>query len=437
MTDNIAIATDSSVTGSSALQKKQDLKRYFQFALLLLAAGTIYPMLYLRQNYELTILDAFRISKNELENSYAMLGLIYVLCYGPSGWLADKISARILIPFSLALVGGLGLWFASFPDKQFLPLIFAGWGIGAGLTFWAALIKSVKLLAKREEQGRFFGILDGGRGLIEALLATAALSIFAYMTHQAASSREAMQPIVYLYSIGCLVISVLIFTFLDKRDENVTADAASASKVGLIAGLRILLGIPQLWLMAFIIFTGYQLFWATYSFSSFLRQGHGMDAVAAGTITVIKLWMRPIGGIGGGFLGNRFSNEGVLASALLLGTAGLIGLIILPQYANTYVLLGFVLLIGTVSYTVRGLYWALLDKCQVPAQVVGLAIGVVSMIGYLPDVFLPKINSTLLSMFPGLTGFKVYYGYIALCGVLSAAGVFYFKKSTKKERAQP
>ena len=431
------IDTFATVAGTSALQKKQDLKRYFQFALLLLAAGTIYPMLYLRQNYELTILDAFRISKDELENSYALLGLIYVLSYGPSGWLADKISARILIPFSLALVGVLGLWFASFPDKQFLPLIFAGWGMGAGLTFWAALIKSVKLLAKREEQGRFFGILDGGRGLIEALLATAALSIFAYMTHNSASSREAMQPIVYLYSTGCLLISVLIFVFLDKRDETADAHATRQDKAGLIAGLRILLGIPQLWLMAFIIFTGYQLFWVTYSFSSFLRQGHGMDAVAAGAITVIKLWMRPIGGIGGGFLGNRFSNEGVLASAMLLAAAGLIGLMILPQYANTYVLLALVLLVGTMSFTVRGLYWALLDKCQVPAPVVGLAIGVVSMVGYLPDIFLPKINAALLGMYPGLTGFKVYYGYIALCGVLGAAGVFYFKKSTRKEWAHP
>lgn len=432
MIDSIAIAA-----GTSALQKKQDLKRYFQFALLLLAAGTIYPMLYLRQNYELTILDAFRISKDELENSYALMGVIYLIAYGPSGWLADKMSARVLIPFSLALVGLLGLWFASFPDKQFLPLIFAGWGIGAGLTFWAALIKSVKLLAKRDEQGRFFGILDGGRGLIEAVLATAALSIFAYMTHNSASSRQAMEPIVYMYSISCLLIAVLIFVFLDKRDVDAGSGAATPDKVSLIAGLRILLGIPQLWLMAFIILTGYQLFWVTYSFSSFLRQGHGMDAVAAGTITVIKLWMRPIGGIGGGFLGNRFSNESVLAGAMLLAAAGLVGLMILPEYANTYLLLAFVLLIGTMSYTVRGLYWALLDKCQVPAAVVGLAIGVVSMVGYLPDVFLPEINAAVLTRFPGLTGFKVYFGYIALCGVLGAAGVFYFKKSTKKERAQP
>ncbi|HWX04102.1 MFS transporter [Collimonas sp.] len=432
MIDNIAIAA-----GSSVLQKKQDLKRYFQFALLLLAAGTIYPMLYLRQNYELTILDAFRISKDELENSYALMGVIYLIAYGPSGWLADKVSARILIPFSLALVGVLGLWFASFPDKQFLPLIFAGWGIGAGLTFWAALIKSVKLLAKRDEQGRFFGILDGGRGLIEAVLATAALSIFAYMMHNSASSRQAMQPIVYMYAISCLLIAVLIFVFLDKRDVDADSGAAGQDKVGLLAGLRILLGIPQLWLMAFIILTGYQLFWVTYSFSSFLRQGHGMDAVAAGAITVIKLWMRPIGGIGGGFLGNRFSNESVLAGAMLLAAVGLLGLMILPEYANTYVLLALVLLVGTMSYTVRGLYWALLDKCQVPASVIGLAIGVVSMVGYLPDVFLPEINAAVLTRFPGLTGFKVYFGYIALCGVLGAAGVFYFKKSTKKERAQP
>jgi hypothetical protein len=246
-----------------------------------------------------------------------------------------------------------------------------------------------------------------------------------------------MQPIFYLYSFSCIVIALLIFIVLDAKDDAAEVADKAKTKVGLIAGLRILLGIPQLWLMAFIMLTGYQLFWATYSFSSFLRQGHGMDAVAAGAITVIKLWLRPIGGVGGGFLGNRFSNEGVLAGAMLLASAGLIGLMLLPQYANTYVLIALILLIGTMSYTVRGLYWALLDKCNVPAQVIGLAIGVVSMIGYMPDIFLPKINAGALGHFPGLDGYKVYYSYIAACGLLGAAAVLYFKKSTGKDQVQP
>src|ERR1700731_2086670 len=73
-----------------------------------------------------------------------------------------------------------------------------------------------------------------------------------------------------------------------------------------------LMRIPQLWLVAAIVFCGYQVFWATYSFSAYLHEGTiGLSVVMAGTITTLKLWMRPIGGIGGGFLGDRFSKISV------------------------------------------------------------------------------------------------------------------------------
>ncbi len=39
-------------------------------------------------------------------------------------------------------------------------------------------MKVVKLLSTADEDGRFFWYLDGGRGLVEALLASIALAIF-------------------------------------------------------------------------------------------------------------------------------------------------------------------------------------------------------------------------------------------------------------------
>ncbi|MCT7104025.1 hypothetical protein M1702_25110, partial [Salmonella enterica subsp. enterica serovar Poona] len=72
-------------------------------------------------------------------------------------------------------------------------------------------------------------------------------------------------------------------------------------------------------------------FWATYSFSAYLTEGElGLSATMAGVITTIKLWMRPIGGIGGGWLGDRFGNLRVLTWAMALAALGMLGLIFLP-----------------------------------------------------------------------------------------------------------
>src|SRR5579871_4444699 len=71
--------------------------RYFQLAVLTLAAGALYPLLYLRQNFENTLLQAFHINSDQLGELYSILGIVYVVTYIPSGWLADRVSSRWLV----------------------------------------------------------------------------------------------------------------------------------------------------------------------------------------------------------------------------------------------------------------------------------------------------------------------------------------------------
>ncbi|MQR00319.1 MFS transporter [Glaciimonas soli] len=426
---DIAIQPNNSASNIAVSERSKNLNRYFQFALLVAAAGAIYPLLYLRQYYENSILAAFNITSADLNSIYVVLGFVFVATYMPSGWLADKFSPKLLISFSLTVVGGTGFWYAAYPPLWQLKIIFFFWGLAAGLTFWAALVKSVKLLAKSSEQGRFFGILDGGRGLVEALLATIGLAIFAYLMAQNPAPQQALRPIIYMYSVICIAIAVLIFIFLDSETKNTDGDVQEDKKIkgNLLQDLRTVAANPRLWLMAFIILTGYQLFWGTYSFSSYLQEGYGMTAVAAGVITVTKVWMRPISSVAAGFLGDKFSNELILPLSMLLACCGYLVLVFFPHVNHAYFLLFIVIGIGTMTYAIRGLYWSILDGCKVPPHVIGLAIGIISMIGYLPDIFLPMINRAILNNYPGPLGFRIYYSYLAGAGLLGAVVAFYFK----------
>ena len=416
---------------------RSNLQRYFQFTLLLLAAGAIYPLLYLRQNFETSILEAFQITTADLGDYYSMLGIMYMVCYLPSGWLADRFSPRGLVAFSMLLTGGLGLWFATIPDKQMLPYIFAAWGIGAGLTFWASMLKGVKMLAGHDEQGRFFGILDGGRGLVEAVLATVAIAIFAYaIESQGQSNTVALQQVIYMYSFTCIVIGVLAFVCISAEPAEADSTEVKQNGGNLLRDLKFLMSIPELWVVAIIIFCGYQLFWATYSFSAFLQDGYEITAVTAGFITVAKLWMRPIGGIGAGFLGDRYGKENILAMALFGASAGLVVMIVFPQLNSVYFLLAVVLLIGVLTYAIRGLYWAILDDCDIPLHVTGLAIGVVSLIAYTPDIFLPQINGFIAERYEGVTVYNLYFGYIAVMGIIGTLMALRLKKMIAAKQAR-
>jgi len=410
--------------------------RYLQLALLVIAAGAIYPILYLRQVYQPTMLEVFHISEAQLGYLYSALGIIFLICYLPSGWLADRIAPRVLITLSLIGTGALGLWYSTAPPFGSLVVIFCSWGLSTGLTFWAAIIKRVSMIASADEQGRFFGFLDGGRGLIEALLATIAISLFAWVTHTRGDSNAAgLKLVIYLYAFLCIALGVVLGLVRDpasgasapakRHDSNVLRDLGALFKN------------RELLLLAGIVFCGYQVFWATYSFSAYLHEKDiGLSVVAAGAITTLKLWMRPIGGIGGGFLGDRFSKISVLVVALFGAAAALLVLLAAPQIASHTLVAVLVLFIGVMTYAIRGLYWSLLDQCKVPAETMGLAIGLVSVLGYMPDTFLPLVNGYLTQNYPGVFGYQIYFGYVAGMAALGGIAGIVFKHKINRKGAQ-
>jgi len=413
------------------------MQRYVQLLLLVLAAGGIYPLLYLRQVYQTTMLDVLHIDNAQLGYLYSVLGIVFFVSYLPSGWLADRVAPRLLICFSLIGTGALGLWYSTAPSFHALLVIFCLWGVTTGLTFWASVLKRVRMIAGANEQGRFFGLLDGGRGLVEALLATAALALFAAATGSGRGEAVGLRHVIYMYSFTCIALGALMSFFKDPAPAQAETKSVEVNANGsLWRDLATLAAIPQLWLMAAVVFCGYQIFWATYSFSAYLQQGEmHMTVVAAGMVTTAKLWMRPIGGIGGGFLGDRLSNLRVLIWALFLAVAGLIGLILLPALRNMALLGAVVLFIGLMTYAIRGLYWTLLDYCAIPMRITGLAIGLVSLVGYSSDIFLPLVNGYITEHYAGMLGYQIYFAYVAAIGTLGGIAALVLKRMTHSKPA--
>ena len=401
--------------------KSDTFRSYSQLALIVVAAGAIYPLLYLRQNFEISILESFNITQTQLRYCSSMLGLIFMISYIPSGWLADHFSSRKLLAYSLLATALIGIWFSTMPSYSSLLVIYGAWGIATGLTFWSAHIKLVAMLARKDQQGKFFGILDGGRGLVEAILATIAITLFAYVISQRSGSTSiALQQVIYLYIGVLLVVSPLVYWLLDDFD----GDDKKIINTNFLADLRTILKHREIWLCAICIVCGYQLFYATYSFSAYLQQNFGLTAVAVGTITVAKLWMRPIGGIAAGFIADWSSPEKVLSILLIAASLSLGVMAFLPTNSAVIFMILVVLLIGFLTYGVRGVYWATLAGCNIPNQSKGLAIGVISMIGYFPEFYLPLISAPLLEQYPGVLGYQIYYLIISGFGFIGAYAAY-------------
>jgi len=419
--------------------ENKNYKRYFQFLLIVLAAGSIFPLIYLKTNYQETILEVYGISLTQLNGIFSVLGIAYLIGYSPSGWLADRFSAKKLLFISLLICGLTGLWFAQVPSYSMVLVIFGIWGFFSVFTFWAAHLKLVKLLAKKEEEGRFFGALDGGRGLVEAILASIALFIFSNVLGDStalAHKKEALQSVVYMYSVALILVSVLILLFVKDDKTSIKKEssvkAAGTSKKINVQDFKLIFKNKFIWLLSGIIFMSYIVTWAVYYQGGFLQTNIKIDPATVGEVTVLMLWMRPIGGMLGGFLGDKFGKSNILMIALGLAATFLIAISTLPITMPHMYFKIQVVLIGLMIYTVRGLYWSLLGDCKIDEKILGLTIGIVSFIGYFPDIIIPLVNIQLFKTYGPNGGYNGFFIFCASAAILAIFMTLIFRMSLKK-----
>ncbi len=420
---------------------QEKFKKYFQFFLVVLAAGSIYPLIYLKSGYQETILQVFNMSNAQLNSMYSILGWVFVFGYIPSGILSDRFSAKKLLAISLFFTGLGGLWFAQIPSYEYVMAIFAIWGFFSVFTFWSAHMKIVKLLATEKEQGTFFGVLDGGRGVVEALLASLALFIFSGVlgnSLEIVDKASALIAVIYMYSGVLLVTSVLVWIFVqdDKKVLALDADKKEAVKSPAFkfSELGDLFKNKKVYLMGGIIFMGYAVFWTYYYLSWFLEVYVGIDPVAVAGTMVIFVWMRPVGGMIGGYLADKIGRVTVQIGALTGAAACLIAISVLPVTGNASLFSPIIIVLGIFLYTIRGTYWSLLGDLNLNALIIGTAIGAVSFLGYLPDIMLPTFNTFLWATFGDLGGFNAYFLSSAALGLIGVVLVYIFGVMVKKEK---
>jgi sugar phosphate permease len=69
-------------------------------------------------------------------------------------------------------------------------------------------------------------------------------------------------------------------------------------------------------------------------------------------------------------------------------------------------------------FAIRGVYFALLEESNVANNVTGTAVGLISVIGFTPDVFFAAIAGRLLDAAPGLEGHQHFFIMLVIISVI-------------------
>ncbi len=403
--------------------RPQTLHRVVYLVGLIIAGEAVFALpFHITRFFRSTVLEVFSLTNTQLGSVLGIYGIVAMIAYFPGGALADRFSARKLLASSLWSTALGGLYLATLPGYQGALILWGFFGVTTILLFWAALIRATRDWGGHDEQGRAFGLLDGGRGLLAAVLGSIAVAFFAllfpdgYGSASLADKQQALSVVIYGYSAATALAGGFVWLVIPEANasDGSTFSGGKEAQESAWVHIKTVMAIPAVWLQALIVMCAYVGFKGFDNFSLFAVQAYGMDEVDAAGLVAVGAWVRPVAAIGAGYLGDRYtiSRMTMIAFALLL-LSQLFFAFGTPVPGTVPVLISNMLLGSTAMFALRGLYFALFEEAGVPAAVTGTAVGLVSVLGYTPDVFVNFAGGAILDHSPGLAGHQHFFMFLA------------------------
>ena len=385
----------------------------------------VFLLPYCKSAYYITLMQALHINNTQIGLLGSVYGIAAMVSYLPGGWLADLVSARKLLATSFILTGLGGFYLSTYPPYIMCLLLYAFWGVTATLTFFGAFIKATRNLASMSQQGKAFGFLDGGRGLIFAATMTIGVVIFARL----GSGVAGLTGVLYLYS--SVVTLFGIFTWFALKDNSCRI-AAGDIWPQILKVLRL----PYIWLIALVTFCSYSPLIAVQFITPLAMRVYGGSAVFAATLYISAQYIRPFASCCAGLLADRAGSSKVILYGMIMLSASLFSLALAPGGRNMIpILVIMCAAIYATMYFVYSVNYTLLEEGDIPAEICGTAVGVIATLGYLPDVLVPFMGGRFLDAFPGAPGYKYFFTVIAVIVVAGFCATLFWLRLTARKRA--
>jgi putative transporter cgxT len=415
------------------MDKTKKLKKYIILMLCGIAGSAIYRLPFLRETYYEALMQATGSTNAQLGMLMSAYGIVNLILYLPGGWAADKFSARNLMTFSLVSTGVTGFYFATFPPFPIILLLHGLWAITTVFTFWAACIKVVRELGDSSEQGKLFGFWYLGKGLTATILGFITVPLFANFGEGVSGLRAT----IIFYSIVSIVTGILCWIFIPKKEpvsEGETEagfsfkDAVSVFKM------------PAVWLAGLASFCMWSIYigfgYITPYFTDVFSMGESQVAI----ISIIRAnVLFAAGGLIGGKLADKCKTKSKFMVYAFIGMIVLTMVyIFMPGESGMLVpaVINMIAL-GSFIYCANAVFFSLIDEANVPAKLTGTAAGLISLVAYVPDVYLYTVLGNVLDSNPGVTGYRYVFIFMVVCAVIGLiASATLHKMNYKKLKSE-
>lgn len=384
-----------------------------------------------------TLLTVFNLTNSNFGDILSVYGIMAMLAYFPGGIIADRFSARKLMAVSLFATSLGGIYMTFIPGHLGFGILYGYWGVTTIFLFWAAMIKATREWGDKLNQGKAFGILDGGRGLAAAATATIAVVILSKVFPEDINSLSnldrilALKSIIWLYIIMTAVAGLFVLIIIPENQQSNKTKYTNP-----LNGMREVIRNRNVWLQAIIVVSAYCGYKGLDYYSLYAVDILGMNELEAANFMSLTAYLRPISAVAAGFIVDRLTAKKVIIVSFLLLIVSYTTLSIFDPTLNlSNIVFANIIITFMAVYALRGVYFALIQETKIPASLTGTAVGLISLIGYTPDVFFNSIAGRILDGNPGFSGYQNYFimlAGISIFGLLATLALVTHKKAINK-----
>jgi MFS family permease len=414
--------------------------KWFLLILASMGSSIIYAPAYLKAVFYDPLQQALGVTNTQLGAVFGAYAITALICYLPSGILADKIRMRTLSTVGFISTAVLTFVYALLPSLALLYLVFVLMGVTTILIWWGVRFKLVRLVSKEDEYPKRIGLsygIYGVAGLLVGLVSTAVVSAVGKDLNLGVS--------IYLYFLSgvILLLGILSWLFIPKFKGEIKAGAGLNFSEFVNAFRN-----PVVWLAAFTVFFVYFFYTGVTYTTPYLTGVMGASVAVTTVIGNIRTFgVTLLSGPIFGAIANRTKPSLAIAVGSSLFIIALAGLTLLPSTASLVVVAAcLVVLLGFIANGVFGVVSAQLTEGSVPLHYFGAATGILSVIGFLPDTFSSTWFGSIMDAHLNAEGvatadaytiiFWILIGAAALAVVTAVILYLYVKKNSARLEAQ-
>tara|TARA_B100000470_G_scaffold174001_1_gene138243 strand:- start:155 stop:1423 length:1269 start_codon:yes stop_codon:yes gene_type:complete len=419
--------------------KDQPIKKgsVLSITLLILSGELIYLLPYvLPRIFRPTFLEVFNLNNLQLGSLFSVYGIIALLSYVYGGVISDKFQPKKLMSYSLFFTSFGGLVLASYPSYFVLQILYGYWGFTTVFLFWGAMIKATRVWGGTDNQGQAFGFLDGGRGLVAASMGSLGILIFSvFLTNDIeltslTERKEAFRYVILFSSFMIFLTGLWVLFFMDSNQKDQKNNVISSNS---FSNIKTVLKIQSVWLIMIIIISAYIGYRVTDIYSLYASDVMFFNQIEAANVSSLQLYLRPLVCILIAMLADKSSYIYFIifgfVTMLIGSTIFAFGIV---QLNMNFVFYLSLIIVATGTYAIRALYFSIMQEGRIPLLLTGTAVGLISVVGYTPDIFAPPIFGYFLDKYPGLLGHQYVFTISVLFSILGLLASIKFANLFKK-----